>query len=676
MTFPAEQLYLIIDYEIFSAANLKQVGAYEYANHASTEILCFAWRAGTKTQLANTPTQVWSRLLHKVDHPAYMGFIRCLLDPRYVIVAHNANFERVITEYTLAHKELKGHRCLQELISNVDRWLCTAALSAALALPRKLEDVANVLNLRTKKDMEGHRTMLKWSKPRAPSKNDPSTRWSDPEELQKVLRYCGNDVDVETELFLKLPPLSAEERKVWCLDQTINLRGFAVDRPLVKKVIAMIHQETKALNYETIKLTGHQVNSTTQVAQALSWLEEQNCFLPNLQAKTVADALQDGLAEGDAKRLLEIRQAVAKTSTKKFKAMEMRSRHDGRIRDNLIYHGASTGRWSGAGVQPQNFAKGKIKEQRELIEVLKTGDLMLVQDTFGDPMEAFSSALRGMIRAPKGNVLDIADYNAIELRVLFWVAKHEEGLKALREGRDLYKELARDVYKVPVIKIDPDQRFLGKTGVLGCGYGCGKIKFGSMCRMQGRDISDELAELVVNTYRKTHKPVVILWSTIEKAARFAIENPGKKYSVNRTSWWVANDFLWCELPSGRKLAYYQPSVKYEVDKWKNKRPVIYHYGVNPRTKKWTEDKTWGGTLVENVVQAISRDIMAAGMLRIEETGIWEIVLSVHDELVAERPDDEFLANNRDFCDLMAELPEWAEGLPLKVEGFAAKRYRK
>lgn len=303
---------------------------------------------------------------------------------------------------------------------------------------------------------------------------------------------------------------------------------------------------------------------------------------------------------------------------------------------------------------------------------------------YGEPMNVFASLLRSMIIAPEGKTLDCGDYASIEVRVLFWMAKHERGLDAYRENMDLYRTQAAEVFGIPVDKVTDYQRSIGKAIILGCGYGMGAKKFQATCEAQGIELDETLAERAVRAYRSSQSPVPALWKNYELAARSAIENPGKKYTLNRTSWWVENNFLWCALPSGRKLAYYEPRVqwermqKLEGDKlvpFGEKRAVIYHMGVDSLTKQWRPQKSWGGILVENVVQAVARDIMAEAMLRISAFSAWEIVLSVHDELVAERQLNSQVTE-KDFITLMETLPSWAEGLPIKVEGWTGPRYRK
>ncbi len=302
-------------------------------------------------------------------------------------------------------------------------------------------------------------------------------------------------------------------------------------------------------------------------------------------------------------------------------------------------------------------------------------NLEWVRMIYGEPMQVFSDLLRSAITASTGKTLDCADFSAIEVRVLFWLAKHEEGLKAFREGRDLYRELAARIFNTKLAAVTSAQRFVGKTAVLGAGYGLGWKKFKASIEKTGQPVTEELAQLSVKAYREAHRPVTQLWNLLERAAIAAVENLGKRYSIYRTAWWVKGDILWCELPSGRRLAYVGPRVKVEPKPWGEPGPVLYHYGVNSLSKKWELAKTWGGTLTENVVQAIARDLMAEAMLRIEARG-WEIVLHVHDEIVGEREMFDESRTNAEFCALMATVPAWGEGIPVAVEGWEGNRYKK
>lgn len=678
------QKYLILDYETRSEADLKKVGAYEYANHKSTQILCASWRLGIKEQIREeiakgVRPRVWSSAFPNSDN--MWNLVLNLCDNNILVIAHNALFEQVITRFVLS-RHVRERGVLHSQITKMphERWICTAAMAAALALPRNLEGACSALHLAIQKDMIGRKLILKYCKPRKPSKFNPARWHSSARDLRRIMEYCQNDVDAETLLFLTIPELTPKEREVWLLDQTINFRGFRADRELVKKTLQMIAEETVNLNRETLEITHGRPGSTTQRNGVLEWLHGEDVFLPDLRAKTVNDAIQLGLVSGDAKRLLQIRQAVSKTSTKKYHAFEARSRTDGRVRDILVYHTASTGRWGGSGVQPQNFPRGVIDDTVLASEVLSSGDLEFVRLVYGSPMDVFSSCLRSVITASEGYELFCADYAAIEARVLFWVAKHEAGLKAFRENRPVYEEMAAVIYQIDKLEnVTKAQRQVGKQSFLGCGYGMGWSKFLATCKNFGIEVDEETAQVAVAAYRNFHSPVVKCWSNIERAALEAVKRKGTKFTINRTTWWVAPlpgtkiEMLWCQLPSGRRLAYMGPEIKWEKV-WDEKRPILYHWGVNPLTRKWESSGTYGGRLVENVVQGISRDLMAEAMLRIEKAG-YDLILTVHDEILAERKKTDKSAILH-FENLMGALPEWAAELPVRVEGWKGERYRK
>ncbi len=681
MTFPADQIYCVLDYETYSEADLKKVGAFEYANHPSTEIMCAAWAVGTREELKTAEIQSWA-VGEPLDKLIDLALV--LRRDDVVIVAHNALFEQLITQHVLFQLVMVDLAAtlgwedysIHDFVIPVNRWICTAALAATLAVPRDLARAGAALDLSVQKDGEGHRLMMKMSKPRKPTKHDKRTRHLDPDDLTRLVAYCVTDIASEIKLFLKCPPLTPTERRVWILDQEINQRGFLVDRPLVLKALEMIDTEITRIDRATVDLTGGEVTSTRKGAAMLKWLEAQGCYLPDYQKQTIEDALSSGLATGVAREMLEYRQAVAKTSTAKYVAFELRSRTDGRLRDILAYHAASTGRWGGRGVQPQNFPKGTLEDPDQAAEVMAAGDLELLRLLYGSPMDAMSSCLRSMIIAPPGRVLDVADYAAIEARVLAWIAGDARSLQLFRDKVDPYKDLATLIFGVRLESVTKDQRFLGKQAKLGCGYQMGHLKYIDMCATYGVTVAKDTAELVVNGYRENHPEVVQTWSNMQQAAIAAVEQPRRRFMVNKVTWVYVAPVLWCILPSGRRLAYIKPSVRYTDTPWGEKRLTLFHYAENPRTHQWEETKTYGGLLTENVVQAIARDLMAEAMLRIAGAGPWDIVFSVHDELVAERAEEAVSATNAEFCKLMKQLPPWATGCPIEVEGWEGKRYKK
>ena len=665
--------FLILDYETRSEAPLKKCGAWEYSKHRTTEILCVASRFGTREELRNeldrkVPAKIWSPF---IDPYMPAELYQCFCDLETILVAHNAGFEEAITLNTLP----RVSPGIQFNSLPPDRWLCTASLAASLALPRNLEGACMALGLRHQKDMEGHKLMLKMCKPRKLTKKNPEKWWMNDADLQKLMLYCAKDVDAETEFFLRAKPLIPQERKIWVLDQKINLRGFTVDQKLVDQTLKMIALETENLNEETAEMTWGGLESTTQRDAMLRWLEDEGVILPDLRAKTISDAIKSGDVEGDALRLLHIRQAISKTSTSKYKAFKARTGADGRVRDSLVYHAAHHGRWGGAGVQPQNFPRGAFKDIPTAVKAVLTGDLEWVRFLYGNPMNVFASCLRGAIIASPGKRLFCADYASIEVRMLFWFANHVAGIKAFNEDAKMYEDMASEVYGIPAAKIlkDSIERFVGKTLILGSGYQMGGDKFQKSCADQGIEISLELAKLAIEVYRRKHWPVKKLWYNLERAAIAAVKNPGKAYTINNTTWFVKGDFLWCRLPSGRHNAYYKPCLKTLKTKWGEWKTMLCHYGVNQRTRKWELAPTYGGKLTEHVVSGASRDLMAEGMVRAEDAG-YEILISVHDELLAEREDG--TGSIEEFKSLMVNGSAWAAGAPIKAEGWSDYRYRK
>lgn len=662
------QQYLILDYETRSEADLKAVGAFEYASHSTTEILCVAWRIGTRETLGIAPTYVWSPFLGGSQNDK---LIEVLQQPKIIKVAHNALFEQFITSNVLT-RYMKLDRPFIQNHLTPEYWMCTASLAAALALPRNLEGACQSIGLQKQKDMAGHRLMLKMTKPRTPTKNNPAKWHETSEDLKRLIDYCVHDIEAETELFLKLPPLSPMERKVWELNQKINLRGIRVDRELIESILKMIKEEIKYLNEETFNLTSGEVPTTKQVAKLKNWLAEtQDLYLPDLRSKTISDVLATIEMTPTARRLLEIRQMVSKTSTGKYEAFEARSRSDGIVRDILLYHGASTGRDTGTGLQVQNFPRGNVKGIRDYIEILRLGDLEFIRMFHRNPMEVFSSALRSMIISREKMSVYCGDFASIEVRVLFWLADNESGLQSYREKRDLYREIATSIYKVKLSEVNKDQRDVGKRAILGSGYGMGHKKFRETCIQFDQEVSENLAQKAIEAYRTMHSSVPKMWSNLEKAAISAVRNPSKQYKINHTTWYVKDKFLWCVLPSGRKLAYYNPTVRMNETSWGAKKDTLFFWSVNPKTKQWAEDKTWGGVLTENVTQAVARDLMMEAELRLEENG-YEICMAVHDELLTEHG----YGNLEEFKTLMSTVPEWAEGLPVEVDAWTGNRYRK
>lgn len=659
--------YLVLDYETRSECDLKKSGAYEYARDPSTEILCVGWTLLDHNLNRQGKTKVWSPFLGGNVTKLFWH----LCNDSTTLVAHNAFFEQVITKFVLS-KYFYSNK-----IKNItpSRWMCTAALSAPLALPRSLEGACLALELPIKKDMEGRRLILKYCKPRRATKHNSRKFHNSTKDLRRIMEYCGTDIDATIELFKKLPPLHPNERKIWELNQKINMRGFGVDLNLVDATLKLIEKETENLNEETNRLTRGVLRSTNQREKLLHFVKAKGLpWLKDLTSGSVKEALSTEIKNPDVRRLLEIRQAISKTSTKKYAAFALRAETDGRVRDYILYHGASTGRDSGQGVQPHNFPRGTIPGVESAIDVIKGYDLSLLRLLYGNPMEVFSSALRGVIVASVGKELFCSDYSGIEARILLWLADDFKGLDVFRRGLDPYKILAAIIFSKPVELVTPAERELGKRAELACGFGMGWKKFIETCASFGdKSVTEELAQKAVSVFREVHAPVVKLWGLYERAAIYATLNPGKKITINKTKWFVDKNILFCELPSGRRLAYYGPKVKYRHTPWGEKKPTLYHWSVHPKTRKWSFDHTYGGKLVENVVQAVARDVMKNGELALEDAG-YEVLLTVHDEILSER--DSGCGTIEEYDRIMQTLPAWAKGLPIKTKGWVGSRYRK
>lgn len=387
------------------------------------------------------------------------------------------------------------------------------------------------------------------------------------------------------------------------------------------------------------------------------------------------------------REILEIREAISRSSTAKYQAFELRSRHDGRARDNTIFFGAHTGRQAGTGLQPQNLFKTVIpQEELEVgIKLIRRKDRHTIEALFEKPMDLYASAIRSCIVAAPNCILDVGDFATIEVRVLFWLAGHAKGLKTLADGRDLYLEMASYIYGLNLAKLaqkfeagDSDakqKRQLGKQTVLGAGFGIGigGEKFQATCKQYGIAIGLDLARSAIQAYRKLHAPIPGFWTGIEKAARLAILHPGKAFRCGFLVWKKEGEFLTVKLPMGRKLSYYKPRID-RTQTLYGERLQISYLGVVSQSKKFLRVHTWGGKLTENVVQAVARDLVMEALLRLEKTGIYFPVLAVHDEIVGERNKEK--GSTEEFEKIMSEVPEWASGLPIKVEAWSEDRYRK
>lgn len=689
-----------IDFETFSEAPLSDCGAWAYSEHPSTDILCL----GYKLDLG--PTKVWVPADIAVDYlppldapespyeivtgPEIPEDLLWYVEENAILEAHNARFEQAVW-FNILHKDY-GYPMPK-------RWRDTMAVCAYRSLPMKLKDVGRVLCLTTQKMDEGKALLNKVSKPRKPTKKDPSTRNRDPLLLHKTYIYCGNDVDTEHELSDKIGQLPDGELEVWVYDQIMNNTGIYVDKEAIEAATQIVNEIETNLNAEIKQITKGEVCKGTEVAKIKTFCSKEGINLIDLTAETVDNVVKRKGVPPVAKRVLEIRQQLGKSSTSKLNRFKLSQGKDGKIRDTTQYHGAGTGRWAGRGIQPHNFPRGSVINCREFrpgksdktwfdmdlaIEHIKTRDVANLEMVYGNPMGCVSSALRGLIIPSPGKRLYVADFAAIEARVVMWLAQSWEAVDAFYaydrgEGEDIYCVMASKMYGFLVIKAEhSEERGHGKVVILGCGYGMGPDKLRAQAEQQGIILTQEQAEEFVKVYREEYEEVPQLWYGLEDAAVSAIET-GKPHSFCGIVYNVENDsagrWLTCRLPSGRKLWYFRPKLEHVKTPWgAMKWQVTYEGKDNKRGGIWGYIRTYGGMLTENVVQAIARDIMWAAMKRCKAAG-YPCVLTVHDELVAETDID--FGSVKEFEALVTgPSPKWADRCPIAAEAWTGLRYKK
>lgn len=654
---------LHIDFESKSTVDLRATGVYVYASDPTTDVWCAAYAVDDE------PVQLWTP-----DQPTPEAFVRAATLRGWTLVAHNANFEMTMIE------RLLGPRYGWP-VPEIGKWRCTMAQALAMALPGSLAEAAKAVGLDIVKDMTGRDQMLRMSKPRRPRKGElpGQTYWfDDAARLERLYAYCRQDVEVERALDRRLLALRPAEQKLWHLDQVINARGVYVDRELCHAAKRIADESAKWLNDELCELTGGAAKKTTNVADITQWLIGEGVYASKLDKEAVGEMLARPDLSPAARRVLEIRQEAAKAAVKKIDALLKGCNEDGRARGLLQFHSASTGRWAGRRFQPQNIARPKLEDVDSAIDLVGQGDAAAVQMVYGEPLAVVSDCLRGMIRAAPGNRLYAADFSNIEGRVQAWVAGEHWKLAAFRDfdagrGPDLYKVAYSRSFGIPTSEVDKDQRQVGKVMELALGYQGGVGAFQKMAAVYRVTVSDERADELKVAWREAHPNIVECWYDLENAAKAAIQNRGKVFTAGPVAFRVAGSFMFMRLPSGRSICYPYPCIVEKAVPWGGTRPTVSYKGLDSYTRQWTDCFAHGGLLFNNVVQGIARDIEAEAMMRVEEAGYWN-VLSVHDEVVSEVPED--FGSVEEFERLMTTLPDWAKGLPVAAGAWTAERYRK
>lgn len=656
--------HLSIDLETYSSVPLQKSGAYKYIQSPDFEILLFAY------SLDGAPVEIIDLACGEVLPP---WLIAALSDPTYIKHAYNAGFEWACLS-----------KCMGPL--PVEQWRCTMLHGLYCGYTAGLEATGRALGLpEDKQKLATGRFLIRYfCVPCAPTKtNGGRTRnlpRHDPARWELFRQYCMGDVTAETEILRRLSnfPVPDMVQKQWETDMAINARGVAVDMELVRGALQIGERTHAKLRAEAVRLSG--LDNPNSVGQLARWLEtELDEALPDLRKDTVGRLLEKDLANDTARRMLEIRQELGKTSTKKYNAIEAAVCADGRCRGLLQYYGANrTGRWAGRLVQVQNLPRTYTEPLGLARDIVKRQESDKLRVLYGSVPDTLSQLIRTSFIAAPGHVLLDADFSSIEARVISWLADEQWRLEVFRTHGKIYEASASQMFGVPIERIkkgSPDYalRQRGKVAELALGYQGG---VGALIKMGALDMGLSESELpdIVNRWRDANKRIRDLWYSMEAAAVSTIQNGA---SIGLRNIILAReidynnglDFLTIRLPSGRKLYYANPSLG--VNQWGN--PSITYMGMDQTTKKWKRIETYGGKLVENVVQAIARDCLAEAIERLEGAG-YTVVFHVHDEVVIECTPDR--ADLGRVSGIMCQPLPWAPELPLGADGWIGEFYRK
>lgn len=668
----------VIDFETRSTVDLKSTGVWPYAESPATSVywLCYcigdgsvkSWRPGMAD-----PVDL-------LDHVRGGG----------VVVAHNAQFEWCIWNLNLIG--VHGFEWPPLTTAQLDD---TMARALVMALPASLDGAADALGMEHQKDKAGSRLMKQMAKPSPAALKKGAVVWYDDEARMERLRaYCAQDVEVERALDRILPPLSPLERQIWELDQRINQTGIAIDTANARRAHTVVQAEMITANRHVSELTGGAVPTITNHKALGTWLRSRGVDAPNTQAETI-ELLLEGEHPDDVRQVLEVRRDAGKASVAKLPALLAQTAADGRAHGLLMFAGAGrTRRWAGRGAQPQNLPRPDLKlhEIADALSLLSRHDAGgYISALYGHPVTVLSSCLRAMFCAAPGNVLTAADLANIEGRVAAWIAGEEWKLEAFRafdagRGPDLYKvAYARTFGGSPDdVSDDGDERQIGKVQELflqyeggagafatGAGaYGFDILPDGAKPRPGRKSIPEAMVKPAIDGWRAAHPAIKRFWRELNSLAILAVQNPGTVYrTINgRVSFVNRKHFLFMSLPSGRDIPYKKPHLimgKYGLE--------LRYWGTDSITKQWVPLSTYGGKLFENAVQAIARDVFAAGLLRADAAQM-KIVLHVHDAAAIEHPPGQFTA--KDLSRLLCDVgPEYA-GLPVTAKGYTGLFFQK
>jgi len=649
--------YLHTDTETRSAVDLTSCGLSRYVDDDSFDVLLIAYALddGPVTVLdltADTPDIV------------LQAFRETLYDPTVVKQAWNSQFERRV------FGKLFGEYLPPE------QWLDPMVLSASCGLPLSLGQVSGALCLPSDKakDKRGRDLIRKFCNPKKDGTfRDPSEF---PEEWAEFIEYNRQDVVAERTIFEMLKPWIPDEseHKLWCLDARINERGVLIDRTFAQNAADIGNRFKAELTERALEITG--LANPNSVSQVKDWLQTQEGIeVPTLNKKVVADVVSQ-LKGDDTKEFMAIRAMMAKTSIKKYDAMlRCTADEDPHARYCFQFFGSHTGRWAGRLIQLQNLSKNDMPDLAVARELVRDDDYDTVKALYDNVPGTLSELIRTALVPEPGHRLVVADFSAIEARVTAWLSGQEWRLEAFREGKDIYCESASQMFKVPVEKhgINGHLRQKGKVAELALGYGGGVnalLNFGA----DKLGMSDEEMGETVGRWRESSPKITQMWKKLERAAIACVTRHTEQDSgVHGVRFQWERGIMWMTLPSGRRMAYFNPEYD-EFTRRVGTGKCLTYMVLNQTTRKWQRVETWGGKLTENLVQAVARDCLKEALLNLDNLG-WDIRAHVHDEIICTEP----VGSGRtwkDMADAMCPSVPWMEGLPLRADGYECEFYKK
>lgn len=647
------------DIETKSSVDLAKQGLYKYAESPDFDILLLSYAVDNgKVQAID--------LAHGEAIPAFL--INALTDISVRKIAHNASFERVCMSVYLRKKRLIGNAdgwySDGKFLTPVG-WYCTMIQAAEAGLPMSLKAVGEVLGLAEQKNAEGTNLIKLFS---IPQKDGSFHKPSDfPEEWKRFVKYNIQDVVVEMAIYhaLQKLPISEYELNNYVTDQMINDYGIHIDTQLVQNAIAMNAKFREQALQRAKEITG--LDNPNSPLQVLGWLEEQGVKSASLDKEAVAELLRT--TDGSVKEMLLLRQQLSKSSVKKYEAMQKVAASDDRARGLIQFYGATkTGRFSSKLIQVQNLPRNAISDLLIARELVKEGNYEAVELLYDSVPDVLSQLIRTAFIPSEGCRFIVADYSAIEARVIAWIAHEQWILDTFVNGGDIYCATAERMFHKPVVKhgVNGELRQKGKQASLACQYGGGTGAMKAMGALKLGMKEEELKPLV-DAWRAANPKIVRLWYEVNDAVMDAVlyNRPQK---IGNLQFYCAYNRLFIVLPSGRKLAYYAPQMT--TNKFGN--PSVSYLALTA-AHKWDRVESSPGKWVENITQATARDLLAEAMRRITKRG-FHIVMHVHDELIVDVPKGQ--SSVEELCEIMCENPKWADGLLLSADGFECAFYQK